>query len=258
MKKLQTSLLIIVFFVAGINDISAQKRNIFQLTFYTVKNEVQEQKLDEFLEYTYIPALHEMGIENVGVFKTIDGRNADQRFTVVFVPFDSFKEFEKTSFKIDDKINGKDVAVAIVGDPNEEPPYVRKNVTLMRAFSSKPEFLKPGFSNANKDRVYELRSYESATENLHQKKVEMFDSGESDIFVDLGFQPMFFGQVFAGAKMPNLMYMTCHTNEEAQTANWDKFRDDPRWKEMKDLPEYKNTVSHADKWMLFPTNYSDL
>ena len=86
----------------------------------------------------------------------------------------------------------------------------------------------------------------------------MFDEGESELFIQLGFEPMFFASVIAGADMPNLMYMTCHENEEAQAANWASFRDHPEWKRMKVLDEYQNTVSQSDKWMLYPAAYSDL
>jgi hypothetical protein len=85
----------------------------------------------------------------------------------------------------------------------------------------------------------------------------MFDEGESELFRDLGFQPVFFGKVVASEQMPHLMYMTVHADTLSQQEHWDAFRTDPRWEEMKDLERYRNTVSHIDRHLLYPTAYSD-
>ena len=74
------------------------------------------------------------------------------------------------------------------------------------------------------DRIYELRSYQSATEKLYQRKVAMFNEGEAEIFIRLGFQPVFFGEVLSGGDMPRLVYMTTHASSEAQEQNWNAFR----------------------------------
>src|SRR5690606_150470 len=106
--------------------------------------------------------------------------------------------------------------------------------------------------------IYELRSYESATEKLFHNKVAMFNNGEIEIFERLGFNPVFFGEVVAGSNMPNLMYLTTHENKNAQAANWEAFGKDSAWIDMKDKEEYKNNVSHIDIILLYPTDYSDL
>jgi len=85
----------------------------------------------------------------------------------------------------------------------------------------------------------------------------MFDTGESELFINLGFQPVFFASVVAGANMPNLMYLTCHANEEAQEENWNKFRESDDWLKMKSIKEFENTVSKSTKWYLYPAAYSD-
>ncbi len=61
-----------------------------------------------------------------------------------------------------------------------------------------------------KDRAYELRSYESPTEKLYWNKVEMFNKGdEIGLFKRLNFNAMvFYGEVVAGSRMPNLMHLT--------------------------------------------------
>ena len=115
----------------------------------------------------------------------------------------------------------------------------------------------PDLSAPKHERVYELRSYEAATERLYRQKVKMFNSGETDIFDKLEFNPVFYAETLAGATTPNLMYLTTFENMEERNAHWDAFRTDPDWEAMKDLEEYQNTVSKNVTRLLRPTEYSD-
>lgn len=230
----------------------------YQLRVYTFENSLQESAMDQYLQEAYIPALKRAGIKDVGVFKTIEGKNEDQHLIVVFIPFSSMKQIEKVSGKLEKDNEFSMAAKDFSEAPYDKPPYQRLETTLMKAFSATPEYHRPELTSPASERVYELRSYQSATEELHRRKVKMFDEGESALFIQLGFEPMFFSKVIAGADMPNLVYMTCHENEEAQAANWASFRDHPEWLRMKALDEYQHTVSKSEKWMLYPTEYSDL
>lgn len=122
-----------------------------------------------------------------------------------------------------------------------------------------PAYGVPKHSTPRSEQIYELRSYEGPTEKLYEKKVEMFtDAGESKIFMDLGFQPVFFGEVISGATMPNLMYLTTFENKASQDKHWDAFRVAPAWLELKKDTQYENTVSKNVKVFLHPTDYSGL
>ncbi len=110
-----------------------------------------------------------------------------------------------------------------------------------------------------KDRVYELRSYEGATEKLHASKVKMFNTGdEVGIFKKLNFNAVFYGEVLAGSRMPNLMYMTTFENMADRETHWKAFGDDPAFKALLAMPEYQHNVSKADIIFLRPADYSDL
>jgi hypothetical protein len=232
--------------------------DFYQLKVYSLDTLSNDDVLDNYLSEAYLPALHRAGIEKVGVFKTIEGRNNGQKLTVVFIPFQSLSQFENLPAVLEQDeeylISGRDYIEAA----HDMPPYMRIESTLLNAFSATPVFHVPELDTRKADRVYELRSYHSATEKLHKRKVEMFNSGESDLFIELGFQPVFFGEVISGAHMPNLIYLTCHANEESQPENWKSFGKHPVWNEMKMEEKYKNTVSHIDKWMLYPAEYSDI
>jgi hypothetical protein len=57
--------------------------------------------------------------------------------------------------------------------------------------------------------------------------------------------------------MPNLMYMTTFKNQASRDAHWKTFVDDPEWKKLSSMPEYKNNVSKIDIFFLRPASYSD-
>lgn len=121
-----------------------------------------------------------------------------------------------------------------------------------------PEYRITDHDTPRSGQIYELRSYEGATEQLNERKVEMFnEDGEIELFRVLGFQPVFFGEVISGDAMPNLMYMTSFADNTSQEEHWNAFRSSPEWNRMKALERYRNTVSHVDRILLFPTEYSD-
>jgi hypothetical protein len=105
--------------------------------------------------------------------------------------------------------------------------------------------------------VYELRSYESASEKKYWKKVEMFnEGGEIDLFSRLNFNAVFYAEVISGPAMPNLMYMTSFENMEDRNAHWKAFSNDPKWKELTSMKEYEKTVSKNVILFLRPKSYS--
>ncbi|MEX0987514.1 MAG: NIPSNAP family protein [Bacteroidales bacterium] len=231
---------------------------IYQLKTYILENSQQESVVDNYLETAYLPALHRAGIEKAGVFKPIDRKSDSNNYIMVFIPFSSTVQFEELPDILDLDEAYLSAGKEYLEAPHDQPPYVRIESVLLRAFSGFAEFREPDLASPVTDRVYELRSYESATERIHQRKVEMFNEGESDLFVELGFEPMFFGEVISGGQMPNLIYMTCHEDEYTQSENWNSFGEHPDWIAMKRLERYRNTVSHIDKYLLHPTPYSDL
>ena len=116
----------------------------------------------------------------------------------------------------------------------------------------------PALKSDKKSRVYELRSYESATEKIYKNKVQMFNQGdEIGLFKRLDFNAVFYGEVISGSKMPNLMYMTSFENMDERNKHWKTFVDDPYWKKLSAMPEYQNNVSHMDIILMYPSDYSD-
>lgn len=234
-------------------------RDIYQIKIYTLETAQQEKRMDQFLKDAYIPALKRAGIDNVGVLKPLEDDAQVGKQIYVLIPFKSIDQFEKMDdVLIKDKTYQQDGA-DYIDAAHDNPPYERIESILLRAFGSTPTYGVPNHATPASEQIYELRSYQAATEKLYQKKVEMFsDAGESQIFIDLGFQPVFFGEVISGSSMPNLMYLTTFKNKQSQDEHWNAFRSAPAWLEMKDDKQFANTVSKNVKVFLHPTEYSTL
>ncbi|MET6989992.1 NIPSNAP family protein [Sediminicola arcticus] len=247
----------LIFFCVQLNA-QNEKSELFQLKTYTFENETQEQLTDEYLSKAYLPALKKLKIDRVGVFKTRPNEKDTLNQLFVLIPFKDFAQFESLNKKLlqdkDYLMQGKNYLQASY----DKAPYLRISSTLLKAFKDMP-ILKPTLLDGPRsERVYELRSYQSPTEELYRNKVKMFnEGGEVSLFNDLGFNAVFYGEVLSGSQMPNLMYMTTFANQESRDAHWKSFVDAPTWKNLSTLPEYQNNVSLNEQFFLYPTEYSD-
>jgi hypothetical protein len=234
-------------------------RQWYQLTVYHFTSADQEKKLDDYFSRAYVPALHKLGFKQVGVFKAMANDTAADKKMYVLIPAASAEALFRLNSQLEtDKTlleNGK----AYLDAAYNEAPYQRMETILLQAFVKAPTVQQPQLQTGAGERVYELRSYESATEALHRNKVKMFnDGGETVIFKRLGFNAVFYADVIAGCHMPNLMYMTSFDNMAARDAHWKAFGSDPEWKKVSGLPEYQHNVSRAEINFLRQTPYSDL
>jgi hypothetical protein len=233
------------------------QRDYFQLKIFSYETPEQEALLDNYFQDALLPAIHRAGIENVGVFKPIEGLNEHMNYVMLVIPFQSLDEFEQIPSILEKDAEYQQSGQAYINAPHDQPPYSRIESMILRGFSATPRMALPDLTSPREGRVYELRSYEGATEKLYNLKVEMFNEGESALFQELKFNPVFFCEVLSSAHMPHLMYMTTHADTTAQKENWDAFRDHPEWDRMKNLERYQNTVSGMTKYQVYPTEYSD-
>lgn len=232
------------------------EREYYELRIYHLDNQQQEERVDDYLKNAYLPALRRAGISKVGVFKPADEGDTDSSKIYVYIPYQSAEQFMELPQTLDKDAQYKSAGKDYLDAAHDNPPYNRIETILLLAFEGMPQFQETSLTNS--ERIYELRSYESATEELFRNKVKMFNEGEIEIFDRLGFNPVFYGEVRAGCNMPNLMYMTTHANSAAREKNWQAFGEDERWKEMVTMEEYQNNVSHIDIILLHPTDYSGI
>lgn len=234
------------------------KREYYQLTVYHYSSFAQEKVIDQYLQFALLPALHRAGVSKTGVFKAIANDTAADKTLYVLVPVKSLEMLTVIDRQLkQDSVFSKS-GEEYINALYTQPPYKRKETILLQAFSLAPEMQVPKLTAAKKDRVYELRSYESATEKIFQNKVHMFNEGdEIGLFKKLNFNAVFYAEVIAGSKMPNLMYLTSFESKEERDAHWKAFGSDPFWKKLSAMPEYSNNVSHIDITFLHPADYSD-
>ncbi|MGZ3756703.1 MAG: NIPSNAP family protein [Mucilaginibacter sp.] len=256
MRRMAALLLVISAFCASSNA-RAAGNYYYQIKLYRFKTDAQMARVEHYLQYAYIPAMHKLGVKSVGVFKPVDLDTADRKL-YVFTPFRTWDELENAAGKLlkDDQYlaDGKDYLDAVYNDV----PYTRIETMVLKAFPDMPGYALPNLTGNKADRVYELRSYESPTEKYHISKLKMFnEGGEITLFKRLNFNAVFYGAVIAGSHMPNLMYMTTFNNKQDRDEHWKAFSSSPEWKALTAQEQYLHNVSRNDDQFLRPTDYSD-
>ena len=234
------------------------KRELYQLTVYQYTTAAQETVLNNYLKNALLPALHKIGYKNIGVFKSLANDTSAVKLLYVYMTIKGLEDqsalAEKLSTDNDYQTAGADYINAVY----TTPPYSRMEVILLKAFPLAPQMQLPKLTAPKNERVYELRSYEGATEKIFANKVHMFNEGnEIDIFKRINANAVFYSEVVAGSHMPNLMYMTCYENKADRDAHWKTFGSDPAWKTLSAMPEYQHNVAHIDISFLQPLEYSD-
>jgi hypothetical protein len=251
------AMLLLVSFSAG-TFAAAPKQQYYEIKIYRIKDSGQAGTIDKYLKDAFIPAMHRAGISKIGVFKPVEADTAYGKLIYVFIPYKTADEYFKlVTFLENDKTYqtaGKD----FIDAPFDNPPFVRYESVFMKAFTHMPQFRVPSYTTPVSERIYELRSYESATEAKALKKIKMFnEGGEIGIFEKIGANPVFWGQVLLGSQKPRLMYMTTYADMKSHDEHWLAFRNTPEWKTISSMEEYKNSTSKTKAFLLHPTEYSD-
>lgn len=228
-------------------------RDYYELRRYEIETKEQKAGFDAFAEHAAIPALNRLGVEPVGVFCPAEGLGP----IYVLLPHKDIWSFLNLTAKLSTDQEFLDIGQAFLDAPAENPAYKRMESSLLVAFDGMQRLETPITSPG---RVIQLRTYESSSVSAGQKKIEMFNNGEIDIFRKTGLHPVFFGETVAGDKMPNLTYMLVFKDDAEREANWKQFGSDPEWKALKSLPEYadRKIVSNITNLLLRPAPYSQI
>ncbi len=237
---------------------SLSNRDLYEIKIYHLQDEKQELRVEEFLEQAYLPALERAGINKIGVFKPVKEDSLAGKRIFVLIPYVFPEQFLTVPQALEKDQKYQQDGKGYIKAPPDNPAYLRMETILLTAFESWPRLTSTELNGPLSNQVYELRSYESATEDLFENKVKMFNEGETEIFDRLQFNPVFYGEVIAGSNMPNLMYMIAFSDIESRNEHWNSFRKDAAWKQMSVMEEYQNNVSHIDSFLLIPTSYSKI
>jgi hypothetical protein len=154
-----------------------QKQQYYEIKVYRIADNLQETRVDAFLKDAYLPALHRAGIPMAGVFKPVETDTTFGKIIYVLIPFNTIDKYmELPALLAKDKAYSE-AGKSFLDAPYDKPPYKRLENILLKAFMNMPQMVAPKFLTPVTERIYELRSYESATEAKAVKKIEMFNQG---------------------------------------------------------------------------------
>lgn len=235
-----------------------QKQMYYEVKIFRVNSPAQAEVTEKYLKDAFIPAMHKNGVTNIGVFKPVEADTAAGKLIYVLVPYKNAEEYFDIFSKLEKDQTYQQAGKDFLDAAYNNPPFTRYESVFLKAFALMPQMKVYQYTTPVSERIYELRSYESATEAKALKKIEMFnEGGEMKIFESIGSNPVFYGQVMLGSQRPRLMYMTTYENMKSHDDHWAAFRNHPEWKRLSGLDEYKNTTSKTKAFLLHPTDYSD-
>jgi len=204
------------------------------------------------------PALNRLGISRVGVFNVEIGPESPAFY--VLIPSASLETLLTVESRLNRDADYLKAGGAFLNAPAQQPAYVRMESSLMVAFEGMPRLKVPPATAEHHSRMFELRTYESPTDQDHVRKVEMFNSGEFDVFEKAGFWQVFYGDTLIGSRLPNLTYMLGFEDMVDRNKKWEVLRSAPEWKKLSSLPRYtfEEIVTNITNVILRPAPYSQI
>lgn len=231
---------------------------VLELRTYTLVDAAAEEKLDSYLEKALMPALQRQGIGPIGAFDQAAAAEDGSIQVLLLLPGASVEAVTSASAKLNADEKYKADAADYLSIPASQPLVKRIRSELLMSFNCWPKVVVPAQKRERKPRLFEMRIYESPTENLGNLKVEMFNAGEVPIFLDCKIAPVFMGQALIGDLTPNLTYMTVYDNDEQRQKAWKAFSQHADWQVLKAVAKYQGTVSKIHKSDWVPKAYSQL
>jgi hypothetical protein len=227
-------------------------REYYQLRRYNLKSGPQLKLTEDYFGNALIPALGRLGMGPIGAFKLDIGQDTPAYY--VLIPGPSVAALAEIDLHLAKDEDFLKIAAPFWNATASAPAYQRVEISLLAAFEGWPKLTPPASAATRGKRMFQLRTYESPSDGEHVRKVQMFHSGEFDIFLKAGFHPVFFGDALSGSRLPNLTYMLAFENTAELEAKWDIFRNDPEWKKLSADPRFAfdQIVTNIGNLMLSP------
>ncbi len=230
------------------------QRSIFEMRFVRLRNgpENQRARAVAFLE-KYASLVKAAGSGPVGAFSSSIAQ--DGPFLLVLTTFKSYADMEACQTKLlanpeYGKARGEWYAGGVA--------YEREDVRLLRAFNGYPAMTPPPTEGRQSSRVFEFRIYELENHTGLERKVKMFDEGETAIFVRAGMLPVFFGETVFGPDAPSVAYMLGFDDLAAREKAWRASGADPEWKRLNATYSDVATVPKLTISFVSPLRFSDV
>jgi hypothetical protein len=229
----------------------------YEIRRYRILSGPMRKLADDFFRDALIPALNRLAIRPVGVFSSSIGE--DPSF-FVFLPAARPELLVSIEHRLAVDAAYQKAGSAFLNAPARDPGFVRMESSLLSALPAQPK-LAPIPTDA--PRLFELRTYESTTDQDHRRKVEMMGAGaggEGGIFRKSGLTPIFMGDVLIGPRQPCLTYMLGFATLAEREKGWNAFLAAPEWKALTSDARYafEPLVSSVNNQILAPTAYSQI
>jgi len=237
---------------------SGKGREFYQLRRYHIISGPQRKLCDDFFRDALIPALTRLGIGPVGVFDLYIGPETPSIY--VLMPGMSAEALATVETRLGQDSEYVKAGAAFLTAPAKEPGFDRMDSSFLQAFEKWPKLTPPAATAKNGPRVFELRVYEGATDQDHKRKVEMMQSGESEIFNKAGVEQVFYSETLIGPRLPSLTYMLAFDSLADRDKKWAAFRGSDDWKSYSTQTKYafEPIVSNISNLILTPTGYSQI
>ena len=240
---------------SGNAEAAAERRRIFVLEQYYLKNGTQPGRIHEHFSKAALPALNKV---HSGPKIYMDALVAPQTpHVAVIIGFQSFDELWNVHNKL---LADKELAASMEAwESHAEQPYEHLSVTLLEATDYCPEVL-PDPQPGKSSRIFELRTYHSPTWRQLKALHERFAGPEIKIFHRVGVHPILYSSGISGQYLPNLTYVTPFENLAARETAWNAFGADPEWiKVRKESVDRHGQISSVSQISLYrATAYSPI
>jgi len=237
---------------------TSPRREFYQLRRYNLLSGPQLKFTENYFSGALIPALARLGLGPVGAFKLDIGPETPAYY--LLIPGPAVEPLAQLDLRLSDDAEFLAAAAPFWNATSTAPAFQRADISLLAAFEGWPRLTPPPAAATKAKRIFQLRTYESPSDGEHIRKVEMFHSGEFEIFLNAGFHPVFFGDTLIGSRMPNLTYMLSFADLTELDAKWDVFRNDPAWKKLSSNPRFAfdAIVTNITNLILSPLDCSQI
>src|SRR5882757_7448861 len=233
-------------------------REYYQIRRYQLQAGPQTKITESYFGDALIPALTRLGMGPIGAFKLDYGPETPAFYALI--PGHSIEELATIELRLAQDADFMKAAEAFWNAPATAPAFLRVESSLLAAFEGWPRLVPPATTATKSKRIFQLRTYESPSDQDHVRKVEMFHKGEFEIFQKAGCHPVFFGDTLIGTRMPQLTYMLSFANLAELEAGWAAFSADPDWKRLSSSSRYsyESIVSNISNLILSPLAVSQI
>jgi hypothetical protein len=241
---------------SGLNAQTTDKerpREFYQIRRYSLQSGPQVAMTEKYISEALIPALAKRD-KPIGAFRLDVGPETPAFYVLVPILAPAMAGGLELELSHDEEY--VKAAEPFWSAPASSPAFLRIESTLLAAFEGWPRITPP----AKDKRIFQVRTYESPSYRDHILKVQMFHSGEFEIFKNAGFRPVFFGDTLIGPRMPSLTYMLSFSDLAELDAKWNVFRNDPAWKKLSADPRFafEPIVSNITNLILSPLAESQI